>query len=71
MLHFADGSDIAGTRDEARVQGCCPFATLLGDQGVTIGSPEPTIRRQGLLRERPLVIHRGHRHDTLGPDRQL
>jgi hypothetical protein len=36
MLHFADGSDIAATCDEARVQGCCPFATWLGDQGVTI-----------------------------------
>lgn len=36
MLHLADGSDLAGTWDEARVQGCCTFATLLGDQGVTI-----------------------------------
>jgi hypothetical protein len=36
MLHLADGSDIAGTWDEARVRGCCTFTTLLGDQGVTI-----------------------------------
>ncbi len=36
MLHLADGSDIAGTWDEARVERCCAFATLLGDQGVTI-----------------------------------
>jgi hypothetical protein len=36
MLHLADGSELTGSWDEARVQGCCTFATLLGDQGVTI-----------------------------------
>lgn len=43
MLHLADGSDIAGTWDEARVQGCCEFATLLGDQGVTIDASDSSI----------------------------
>lgn len=43
MLHLADGSDLAGTWDEARVQGCCTFATLLGDQGVTIDAEDSRV----------------------------
>lgn len=43
MLHLADGSDLAGTWDEARVQGCCTFATLLGDQGVTIDAGDSMV----------------------------
>lgn len=43
MLHLADGSDLAGTWDEARVQGCCEFATLLGDQGVTVDASDSNV----------------------------
>ena len=43
MLHLADGSDLAGTWDEARVQGCCAFATLLGDQGVTVDASDSNV----------------------------
>ncbi|HVS78530.1 MAG TPA: hypothetical protein VHE11_16435 [Steroidobacteraceae bacterium] len=43
MLHLADGSDLAGTWDEARVQGCCTFATLLGDQSVTIDAENSNV----------------------------
>lgn len=43
MLHLADGSDLAGTWDEARVQGCCTFATLLGDQGVSVDASDSNV----------------------------
>lgn len=43
MLHLADGSDLAGTWDEARVEGCCKFATLLGDQGVSVDVEDSTV----------------------------
>jgi hypothetical protein len=43
MLHLADGSDLAGTWDEARVEGCCKFATLLGDQSVTVDVEDSTV----------------------------
>lgn len=36
LVHLADGSDLAGEWDEARVQGCCHFMALRGDQLVTI-----------------------------------
>jgi len=36
MLHLADGSDISGEWDEARVQNCCTFKALRGDQIVTV-----------------------------------
>ena len=43
MLHLADGSDLAGTWDEARVEGCCKFAALLGDQSVTVDVEDSTV----------------------------
>jgi hypothetical protein len=36
MLHLADGSDIAGQWDEARVVNCCKFMALRGDQTVGV-----------------------------------
>jgi hypothetical protein len=36
MLHLADGSDISGEWDEARVLNCCKFMALLGDQMVSV-----------------------------------
>lgn len=36
MLHLADGSDIAGEWDEARIQNCCTFKALRGDQVVSV-----------------------------------
>lgn len=47
MLHLADGSDIAGTWDEARVQGCCTFATLMGDQGLTVDAGDSNVAIPG------------------------
>jgi hypothetical protein len=35
-LHLADGSDIAGGWDEARVINCCQFLALRGDQTVSV-----------------------------------
>lgn len=43
MLHLADGSDLAGTWDEARVEGCCKFAALLGDQSVSVDVEASTV----------------------------
>lgn len=43
MLHLADGSDLAGTWDEARVEGCCKFAALLGDQSVSVDVEDSTV----------------------------
>lgn len=65
MLHLADGSDLAGTWDEARVEGCCKFATLLGDQSVsvdvedsTVGIPEAAKLADAALKrlQKPLTI---------------
>jgi hypothetical protein len=36
LLHIAEGADIAGEWDEARVVGCCRLAALRGDQLVTV-----------------------------------
>lgn len=36
MLHLADGSEIAGEWDEARIQNCCTFKALRGDQIVSV-----------------------------------
>jgi hypothetical protein len=36
LVHLADGADVAGEWDEARVLGCCSFVALRGDQMVTI-----------------------------------
>ncbi len=36
MLKLADGTELAGEWDEARVQGCCTFMALLGDQIVAV-----------------------------------
>lgn len=36
MLKLADGTELAGEWDEARVQGCCTFMALLGDQIVEV-----------------------------------
>jgi hypothetical protein len=44
LVRLADGADIAGEWDEARVVGCCSFIALRGDQMVTIdvgGSKAP------------------------------
>jgi hypothetical protein len=43
MLHLADGSDLAGTWDEARVEGCCKFAALLADQSVSVDVEDSTV----------------------------
>jgi hypothetical protein len=43
MLHLADGSDLAGTWDEARVEGCCKFTALLGDQSVSVDVEDSTV----------------------------
>ena len=53
-IHLADGSDLAGEWDEARVMGCCIFVALRGDQMVTIdvgdrrrrSPPPPGLPRQ-------------------------
>jgi len=36
LVHLADGSELAGEWDEARVVGCCSFAALRGDQMVVV-----------------------------------
>jgi hypothetical protein len=36
MLKLADGTELAGEWDEARVQGCCTFMALLADQIVEV-----------------------------------
>ncbi|HEY7290181.1 MAG TPA: hypothetical protein VH583_10120 [Vicinamibacterales bacterium] len=36
MVHLADGSEIAGEWDEARVVSCCNFVALRGDQMVNV-----------------------------------
>jgi hypothetical protein len=36
LVHLADGADVAGEWDEARVVGCCIFVAMRGDQMVTI-----------------------------------
>jgi hypothetical protein len=36
LVHLADGTDLAGEWDEARVMGCCGFAALRGDQLITV-----------------------------------
>lgn len=36
MVKLADGTELAGEWDEARVQGCCTFMALLGDQIVEV-----------------------------------
>ena len=36
LVHLAEGADVAGEWDEARVVGCCSFVALRGDQMVTI-----------------------------------
>ena len=36
MLKLADGSELSGEWDEARVQGCCQFMALRGDQIVAV-----------------------------------
>jgi hypothetical protein len=44
LVHLAEGADVAGEWDEARVVGCCTFVALRGDQMVTIdvgGSKAP------------------------------
>jgi hypothetical protein len=44
LVHLAEGADVAGEWDEARVVGCCSFVALRGDQMVTIdvgGSKAP------------------------------
>jgi hypothetical protein len=45
LVHLAEGADLAGEWDEARVVGCCSFAALRGDQLVTIdvGGSKATI----------------------------
>src|SRR5437868_4886961 len=45
LVHLADGTDLAGEWDEARVLGCCSFAALRGDQLVTVnvGGSKATI----------------------------
>jgi len=44
LVHLAEGADVAGEWDEARVIGCCSFVALRGDQMVTVdvgGSKAP------------------------------
>lgn len=44
LVHIAEGADVSGEWDEARVVGCCTFVALRGDQMVTIdigGSKAP------------------------------
>lgn len=36
LVHIADGSDLTGEWDEARVLGCCSFVALRADQMVTV-----------------------------------
>ena len=36
MLKLADGTELAGEWDEARVQGCCTFMALRGDQMIEV-----------------------------------
>jgi hypothetical protein len=36
LVHLAEGADVAGEWDEARVVGCCSFVALRGDQMITI-----------------------------------
>ena len=52
MLHLADGSDIAGEWDEARVLTCCTFMALRGDQTVSVdvgSTPTVTIQQAAKL----------------------
>jgi hypothetical protein len=45
LVHLADGTDLAGEWDEARVMGCCGFWALRGDQliMVDVGGSNATI----------------------------
>jgi hypothetical protein len=56
LVHLADGSDLAGEWDEARVQGCCRFMALRGDQLVTIdvGATKATIASAARLADAAL-----------------
>lgn len=57
MLHLADGSEIAGEWDEARVMTCCTFMALRGDQTVSIdigGTTSVTIPQAAKLADAAL-----------------
>jgi hypothetical protein len=57
-VHLADGSDIAGGWDEARVVGCCKFLALRGDQTVSVdvsGTPAVTIEQAAKLADAALA----------------
>lgn len=66
ILHLADGSEIAGEWDEARVQNCCTFKALRGDQIVSVdfgGTTNVTVAQAATLAdaalkrlEKPLAI---------------
>jgi hypothetical protein len=56
-LHLADGSDVAGSWDEARVINCCQFLALRGDQTVSIdigGTTAVTIEQAAKLADAAL-----------------
>lgn len=57
-VHLADGSDIAGGWDEARVVGCCQFLALRGDQTVSVdvgATPAVTIEQAAKLADAALA----------------
>lgn len=57
-VHLADGSDIAGGWDEARVVGCCQFLALRGDQTVSVdvgATPAVTIEQASKLADAALT----------------
>src|SRR5262249_16264232 len=56
LVHLADGAEVSGEWDEARVVGCCLFAALRGDQlvRVDVGSSNATLAQAAKLADAAL-----------------